>query len=127
MRNLTAKNVGLVLKREYLETVRTKAFKIMTILTPFMIVAWSILPSMMMMKSAHNQRNIVVVTTDEALGNAISQRLTSPPKKENKEVVQQRSKGDSSRGERSDTTYHVRVSTDLSDPARKALQADIDT
>jgi ABC-2 type transport system permease protein len=127
MRNLTAKNVGLVLKREYLETVRTKAFKIMTILTPFMIVAWSILPSMMMMKSTHNQRNIVVVTTDEALGNAISQRLTSPPKKENKEVVQQRSKGDSSRGERSDTTYHVRVSTDLSDPARKALQADIDT
>ena len=49
MRNFRFRNMWLVAKREYLERVKTKAFLIITLLTPVLIFVFGVGPSLIMM------------------------------------------------------------------------------
>src|SRR4051812_18800040 len=115
-------NIKLITKREFLEIVRTKAFKIMTLITPFLIVAWSTLPSMMMMRKAHHERSIVIASSDAGVAQAISDQLQHPPKKEEPKQPRPGQRDESP----SDVTYHITVSNDVSEHNRQGLQKQID-
>ena len=71
MRNFTFRNMWLVAKREYLERVKTKAFIILTVLTPVIILALGIGPSAIMMSKSKGLRRLVVVATDADTASAV--------------------------------------------------------
>lgn len=58
--------IGLVIKREYMTRVRKKSFLILTILTPFLMVALIALPLLLSMVKDSSVRNIAVSDTKGA-------------------------------------------------------------
>jgi ABC-2 type transport system permease protein len=133
MNTHTLRHVLLIAKREYLERVRTKAFLIMTLLTPAIIAAWAVVPSMIFGAKTSGHRNVVIATTHADLGSAIRQRLENPPApteeqaEEQKKQEQQTGKRNSNPLGGNDITYSVSVSNDLSDAGRKQLQGEVNS
>lgn len=122
----TLNNIWLITKREYLQSVRTKAFAIMTILTPAIMAAWVFVPSLLMTSGTGGARRLVIVTSKQAFGDAIKDRLVQPEKPA--EVVPKGElKNDRKASFTSDFTYDVQVSTDVSDANRNALRHEIDS
>jgi len=60
------RKVATIIRREYLSRVNTKAFWISTALVPLLMLAFTILPSLLMMRTGGNY-TIAVVTADDAL------------------------------------------------------------
>jgi len=95
------RNVWLLTKREYLERVRTRAFLIFTLLTPAFMFCVTVLPGKLAtMKSS--AAHIVVVASEQALGDAIRQNLLKSLSAFTK-------------------APEVEVTTDASDASREAL------
>lgn len=55
------KNIYLIISREYLERVRKKSFIIVTLLMPLFMIAMMIAPSLMMLYSTSDQKQVVVI------------------------------------------------------------------
>src|SRR4051812_30756192 len=112
MLNVKLRNIWVVTKREYIERVRTKAFLIMTILTPALMAMNVFLPSMFIGAKTGGSRHIVVVASRAELASAVKARLertaADAPKSQGDRIV--------------DIKYAVETSTDTSDANRKALQ-----
>lgn len=121
MLDFNFRHVWIVTRREYLERVRTKAFLIMTVLTPVLMFAFAVVPSIISMKKSTGERNLVLVTADAALGAAIKDEIQKPPTPA--EIETQAKKRD---GPVPVLRYNVELSTDTSDDFRKALQARVD-
>jgi ABC-2 type transport system permease protein len=96
------RNVWLVIKREYREHVRTKAFIISTILVPLIMGAVMFLPALASSRGA-SERRIVVVTSSGDFGRAVQESLAQ-------------------RGERTGTRYQVEISVDGSPQNRERLR-----
>src|SRR5258708_21072063 len=75
------RNALLVLQREYVERVRTKAFKILTVLAPLFFIAMFVGPAYFMARSSKMQR-LAIVDLDGRLGPLVEKRLTEKAKKE---------------------------------------------
>ncbi len=69
------RNVWLIVKREYLERVRTRAFIIFTVLMPLFIGGVVVLPSKLMMMKSGSVREIVVAAPTLSLAEAIKSQL----------------------------------------------------
>src|SRR5438309_5794354 len=69
------RKVWLIARREYLDKVRTKAFLFTTILFPALILALGILPGKLISQKKGGTRHIVVVTSTQAAGEQVRQRL----------------------------------------------------
>lgn len=67
-----------VLKREYLEVVRKKAFIIMTVIFPFLMAALMFVPTLLMMKGIEGKRVVVVDGTGK-LREAFATQPAQPP------------------------------------------------
>ena len=68
-------NIWLIARREYLERVRTRSFMIMTILTPLLMAGLTVGPGMLAERMAHHSRHIVVVASDQQMGDTIKGQL----------------------------------------------------
>lgn len=71
------KKVFAVIRREFVERVRTKAFVISTVLLPVFMVALVLLPAMMMSGGDRTSRIAVVDASTTDLGQPVSQALSS--------------------------------------------------
>lgn len=60
------RKVATIIRREYLSRVQTKAFWISTAVVPLLMLAFTVLPSLLMMRTGGNY-TIAVVTADDAL------------------------------------------------------------
>jgi ABC-2 type transport system permease protein len=60
------RKVATIIRREYLSRVRTKAFWISTAAVPVLMLAFTVLPSLLMMRTGGNY-TVAVVTADDAL------------------------------------------------------------
>ncbi len=79
MHNLGLINTWLIIKREYLERVRTRSFLVLTLLLPAIMAGAFIIPAKLSsMKSAQTQR-LVVVTSTPQFGEIVGQQLASKP------------------------------------------------
>ncbi len=98
-------NLWLIIRREYLERVRTKSFLISTILLQvFMfLVFW--LPTRFATNEEGTTRRIVVVTDDPAIAAVLKQELTD--------------------GSKTDTKYDVNVTSDTSEAERATLRSEV--
>lgn len=72
------RNVWLIIKREYLERVRTRAFILFTVLMPLFIGGVVVLPSKLMMMKSGSVRNIVVAAPTLQLAAEIKSQLEKP-------------------------------------------------
>src|SRR5512146_1142115 len=72
------RNVWLIIKREYLERVRTRAFILFTVLMPMFIGGVVVLPSKLMMMKSGSVRNIVVAAPTLQLAQKIKTQLENP-------------------------------------------------
>jgi ABC-2 type transport system permease protein len=90
-------NVRVVVKREYLQRAKTKAFWITTLVLPLFVVALSVLPALLLSKSKANQR-IVVVDETGRLGADLVAKLNAAssgkPKAPEKEAKKGRGRND---------------------------------
>lgn len=104
--------VWLIIKREYMEKVRTRSFLISTLAMPA-IIAVFLLPGKLAMMKMSGTRQLVVVAADRSLGEAIQHELEKPARTGDQE-------GESAR----DLTgrYKVQISGDLSDAERTRLR-----
>lgn len=114
------RNTWLVIKREYLEKVRTKAFILSTLLMPVFIFAISVLPSLLMMKSA-GTRNVEVVSADATLAASVQQQILKMNEKKKDEV----DVAEPSKRKNPAPSYTVQTSSDFSDAHRTALNAQL--
>jgi len=121
MLNVNLKHVWIVARREYLERVRTKAFIIMTILTPALMFSFAVVPSLLSMKRATGDRNLVVVTADAKLGETIREEVQRPAAQADLEAQEKKRDGPVPV-----LRYQVELSNDVSDENRKALQTRVD-
>lgn len=70
------RKILLILSREYLVRVRTKAFVVFTVLMPLLIGSIFVLPTRLMLRGS-GTRHIVVVAADSALAHAVQAELVS--------------------------------------------------
>jgi ABC-2 type transport system permease protein len=68
------RNLFLIIGREYLVRVRTRAFLLFTVLMPLFVGSVVVLPSKLMSR-APSTRRVVVVSSDPALGNTVRAEL----------------------------------------------------
>ena len=71
-------NAWLVIQREYLERIRSKAFIIMTLLMPVFLASTIVVPAFLSDLKSGSTRHIVLVTSDPELADTIRQQLTPP-------------------------------------------------
>jgi len=71
------RNTWLIIRREYLERVRTRAFIVSTILLPAFMFGVTILPSMLASRKSKSARHIVVAASDQSVADAIAKQLSS--------------------------------------------------
>jgi ABC-2 type transport system permease protein len=69
------RNVWLVIRREYLEHVRTKAFIISTLLLPAFMMAVFVLPAKLATMQRKGEHKMVVVATSEDFARALEAQL----------------------------------------------------
>jgi ABC-2 type transport system permease protein len=123
MHNFTFRNMWLVAKREYLERVKTKAFLLITLLTPVLIFIFGVGPSFIMMSKTSGVKRLVVVAEDAATAASVKETLETLPDA----PKDQKGKGAQSRSlDLSGLRFQAETSTDLSDSNRAALQSRID-
>ena len=69
-------NIWLIIQREYLERVRTRAFIVLTLLIPAIMTAVMVLPAKLATGGQKSQ-HIVLVTSNVKFGQAVRQQLLS--------------------------------------------------
>ena len=75
------RNIWLIIKREYVERVRTRSFIISTILFPTMMVGFTYLPAKMASMKSSGTRHIAVVSDNADFAGAIKKQLEGGDKK----------------------------------------------
>ena len=67
--------VWIVIKREYLERVRSRAFLVSTILVPLVMGAFVVVPQKLITMKSSGVRSLVVVTTSPGFGDDLKSQL----------------------------------------------------
>ncbi len=70
-------NIWLIVKREYLERVRTKAFVIFTLMFPLLMAATSVLPSLLAMKKSGGRRHLLIAADNAKFGAEAQKQLSA--------------------------------------------------
>ena len=96
------RNIGLILRREYLERVRTKSFVISTILLPLFMAGMVILPTKLVMLKNDHVKHIALVGNNADVAKSVASQLTD--------------------GTRFGTKYTVDIISDTSEDERAKLR-----
>ena len=70
------RNIGLILRREYLERVRTKSFLISTILLPLFMFGMIFLPSKLAMMKTEGTKHIAIISNNAEIAQSVASQLT---------------------------------------------------
>ena len=110
-------NAWLVIQREYVERIRSKAFIIMTLLMPVFMASTILIPALLSNMKSGVTRRIVLVANNAAIAEAIKQQLTAPPATADS--------SDKSAKKAEAPRFAVEISTDTSDAERNKLRRDV--
>jgi ABC-2 type transport system permease protein len=110
-------NAWLVIQREYIERIRSKAFIIMTLLMPVFMASTILIPALLSNMKSGVTRRIVLVANNPEIAEAIKQRLTAPPAKADA--------SNKSAKESEAPRFAVEINTDTSDAERNKLRRDV--
>ena len=108
-------NAWLVIQREYIERIRSKAFIIMTLLMPVFMASTILIPALLSNMKSGVTRRIVLVANNAEIAEAIKQQLIAPPPKT-----------DSSSAKKSEAPrFAVEINTDTSEAERDKLRREV--
>jgi ABC-2 type transport system permease protein len=111
------RNIWLIIRREYLERVRTRSFVVLTLLLPAIAAAAFIVPlKIATMKSGRRTPHLVVVAANPALGERIRAQLLAKDQSSDDEE-------ENTRAAEADAKYVIDVDADTGDAERAALIA----
>ena len=105
------RNTLLIIRREFIERVRSRSFVLFTLLTPLFVFAIVVLPSMFMTMQG-GTRKVAIVSADARLAEMVREHVTEPSK-EPADPMQ--------RSEMSPPSYVVTAYADTSDRTRAML------
>ena len=132
MHKLGLINTWLIIKREYLERVRTRSFLVLTLLLPAIMAGAFIIPAKLSsMKSAQTQR-LVVVTSTPQFGEIVRQQLVPKPDSATADADKEKDKNkddddkDLGSGDEPSRNYAIEVDSNSSDAERTALRNRVD-
>jgi ABC-2 type transport system permease protein len=136
MREFGLANTWLIIKREYLERVRTRSFLVLTLLLPAIMAGAFVIPAKLSsMKSTQTQR-LVVVTSTPQFGEIVRRQLVAKPdnaasgtgkeKDKNKEKEKDDDDKDLGKEDESSRTYSIEVDSNSSNAERAALRNRVD-
>ncbi len=109
-------NVFVVLKREYLQRVKNKAFWIATLIVPLFAAAVTTLPTLLISKSHTSQTLVVVDDSGQGIGGALKVNLAKAKTAEPKE-------GDAN-GDKRMAAFAVETQSPAADPQAQRLALD---
>ena len=104
------RNVWLILRREYLERVRTRAFILFTVLMPVFIAGVVVGPAKLISRKTTSVHNIVVVSSRAEVAEAVKHQIENPPESVLSDL-----------DDKQTPQFRVETSTDTSDAAQQAL------
>ena len=115
------RNTWIILKREYLERVRTRTFLVLTLLAPAIMTALMILPAKLATMGDKPQHFVIVASTQH-FGGMVRQQLLSEP------MVSEEAEGESSEGSRKpEDQYVIDVDTNSTEAERASLRDKVST
>src|SRR6516165_3158956 len=107
----------LVIQREYLERIRSKAFIIMTLLMPVFLASTILIPALLSNMKSGVTRRIVLVASNPEIADGIKQQLTAPPVADaSRSPLEKKSEA---------PHFAVEITTDTSDGERDKLRRDV--
>ena len=113
------RSIWIILKREYLERVRTRTFLVLTLLAPAIMTALMILPAKLA-TMGQKPEHIVLVTSSQQFGESLRQQLLSDP------MVTDESETPES-NPKPEEHYLIEVDTNTTEAERAALRNRIDS
>src|SRR6266851_5161701 len=117
------RNIFIIMKREYLERVRTRAFVIMTFLIPLLMFGVSVVPTMLANRASDEAKHLVVVAGDRDTAEMIRSHIEQGQDKD-KDKDKNQDKADKGLAQKRGlmpSRFTIEVGTDTSDSQRKAL------
>jgi len=115
-------NTWLIIQREYIERIRTKAFIIMTMLMPVFMASTILVPVFLGDMKSGSTRHIVLVANDAAMAEAVKQELMPRPVK-SEEPPPQKKAGAAANSEQ--PRYDIDIDTTVTDAERDNLRRQI--
>lgn len=111
-------NAWLVIQREYIERIRSKAFIIMTLLMPVFMASTILIPALLSNMRSSVTRRIVLVANNGEIADAIKQQLIAPS-------ITTDTQYRSAKKSEAPPRFAVEISTDTSDAERDKLRHDV--
>jgi ABC-2 type transport system permease protein len=116
------RNTWLIIKREYLERVRTRSFIVLTLLLPAIMAGAFIVPmKLATMKSGKQTPHLVVVTSSQQFGDLVRKQLMADDSSDD-EDEDNAAKSTADHAEKNSTKYVIDVDSNPSDAERIALR-----
>ncbi len=105
-------NVWTLVKREYLERVRSRSFLIFTLLMPAIMAGVVLIPAVLEQMNSGGERRIVIVANDPQLARAVGRELSAPKQQTDPAELGQAGPP---------AVYAIQVDTDTSEDERTRL------
>jgi ABC-2 type transport system permease protein len=112
------RNTWLIVRREYLERVRTRSFIVLTLLLPAIIAAAFILPAKVATMKSGGPRRLVVVTSSPQFGEVVREQLLSNDRGDDEEDTSNDGRAPLAQ----DLNYIIEVDSNPTEAERAALQ-----
>ncbi len=117
-------NTWLIIRREYLERIRSKAFIIMTLLMPVFMASTILIPAMLSDMKSGGTRHIVLVANNPEIAEAVRQQLIAQQQQNGEDPAAKSDPGKSNQKSPA-PRYAIDVSTDTTDAGRGSLRRQI--
>ena len=117
-------NTWLIIRREYLERIRTKAFIIMTLLMPVFMASTILVPAFLSDMKSGVTRRIVLVADNPEIAEAVKQQLTATQAKSNKPEPAKADTKDTS-AKATAPRFQISIDTNTSEAERDKLRHEI--
>jgi ABC-2 type transport system permease protein len=115
-------NTWLIVRREYLERIRSKAFIIMTLLMPVFMASTILIPVFLGNMKSGGTRHIVLVANDGTIAEAVKQELMPSPAESEEPSPQKEASGSSNTDE---PRYAIDIDTTVTEAERDKLRRQI--
>ena len=113
-------NAWLIIQREYLERIRSKAFIIMTLLMPAFMGGTILIPAKLAEMKSNTVRRIVLVANDPAIAEAVKQELLAPESNAPADAAQKAAPPESQ-----PPSYSIQIDTNVTGAERESLRQQI--
>ena len=117
-------NTWLIIRREYLERIRAKAFIIMTLLMPVFMASTILVPTFLSDMKSGVTRRIVLVANNPEIAQAVQQELMVTQAKSDNPAQNKPDAGPAA-GKTSVPRYQISIDTNTSETERDKLRRDV--